>query len=199
MKGKLITIYGINNIGKSTHAKLLVERLEKEGKKVFYVKYPIYDLSPTGPFLNDVLRGGSQKIAEDELQLWFVLNRYQYEPKLKKLLEEGYIVVAEDYIGTGIAWGTAKGLDTAWLEDMNKFLLKEDFAVMLEGKRDKKSKEKKHVHETNDVLIEKCQKVLGILAEKYGWKKLQVQKEIKDTAEMLWKVVEGWLGYSSRF
>lgn len=192
-KGKLITIYGINNIGKSTHAKLLVERLEKEGKKVFYVKYPIYDLSPTGPFLNDVLRGGSQKISEDELQLWFVLNRYQYEPEILRLLDEGYIVVAEDYIGTGIAWGTAKGLDTAWLEEMNKHLIKEDFAVLLEGKRDKKSREKQHVHETNDVLIEKCQKVLEILAEKYHWKKIQTQKEIEDTAEMVWGVVRGLL------
>ncbi len=190
MKGKLITIYGINNIGKSTHAKLLVERLKKEGRKVFYVKYPIYDLSPTGPFLNDVLRGGLQKISEDELQLWFVLNRYQYEPEILRLLDEGYIVVAEDYIGTGIAWGTAKGLDTAWLEEMNKHLIKEDFAILLEGKRDKKSREKKHVHETNDVLIEKCVSVLEILAEKYGWKKIQTQKEIADTAGAVWEVVK---------
>jgi hypothetical protein len=42
---------------------------------------------------------------EHELQLWFVLNRYQYEPELKKLLNDGYIVIAEDYVGTGIAWG----------------------------------------------------------------------------------------------
>ncbi len=193
MKGKLITIYGINNIGKSTHAKLLVERLEKEGRKVFYVKYPIYDLSPTGPFLNDVLRGGSQKISEDELQLWFVLNRYQYEPEILRLLDEGYIIIAEDYIGTGIAWGTAKGLTTEWLEEMNKYLIKEDFAIMLEGKRDKKSREKKHVHETNDVLIEKCEKVLVGLAEKYGWKKIQVQKGIPETADLIYNCIDDYL------
>ena len=65
--GKLITIYGINNIGKSTHAKLIVERLKQNGYKAFYVKYPVYNMEPTGVFLNEVLRGeGGQKISEDE-------------------------------------------------------------------------------------------------------------------------------------
>jgi len=84
-KGLFITIYGINNIGKSTHAKRLVERLKKLGKKAVYIKYPIYDLAPTGPFLDKVLRHSKkQKMPEEELQLWFVLNRYQFQPKLKK-------------------------------------------------------------------------------------------------------------------
>lgn len=194
LKGKFITIYGINNIGKSTQAKLLVDRLNKEGYKAKYVKYPVYDLAPTGPFLNKVLRGdGEQKISEDELQLWFILNRYQFEPQIKEWLKEGYIVVAEDYIGTGIAWGTAKGLDKNWLKNANKYLLKEDFAIMLEGKRDLRAQEKNHVHEQNDLLVEKCTRVHEELAEEFGWKKVKVQGRIEDTAENMWEVVKDCL------
>lgn len=194
MRGKFITFYGINNIGKSTHAKRLVERLIDEGRKAKYLKYPIYDLEPTGPFLNNVLRGeGGQKISEDELQLWFVMNRYQFQPELERMLDEDNIVVAEDYSGTGIAWGVAKGLEKNWLEEINKFLVKEDFSILFEGKRDISAMEEGHVHEENEKLIQKCIKTHSHLADKYGWKKLQIQPEQDDTAKLVWEMVEEFL------
>ncbi|MBT5015885.1 hypothetical protein HOM98_00195, partial [Candidatus Peregrinibacteria bacterium] len=112
----LITVYGINNIGKTTHTKRLVERLRDEGHDAVRVKFPVYDVHPSGDYLNTLLRsGGSQMISEEELQLWFVINRYQFQPTLEKWLKEGKIVVAEDYVATGIAWGTAKGASMVWL------------------------------------------------------------------------------------
>ncbi|MBI4232739.1 hypothetical protein HY605_05920 [Candidatus Peregrinibacteria bacterium] len=188
-KGKFITLYGINNIGKSTHAKLLVERFEREGFKAKYVKYPVYDLEPTGPFLNAVLRGGEQKISEKELQMWFILNRYQFEEQLKQWIGDGFIVVAEDYVGTGIAWGTAKGLDRAWLTSANDELLKEDLAILMEGERDNKAFEEGHVHEQNGDLVEKCRLQFSFLADDHGWRRLQVQPSIEATADMLWQIV----------
>jgi dTMP kinase len=190
-KGLFITLYGINNIGKSTHAIRLVNRLNSMGYKAKHVKYPIYDLSPTGPFLNTTLRSShAQEISEDELQLWFVMNRYQFEPELKKLLAEGYIVVAEDYIGTGIAWGVAKGLDESWMEGINKHLLKSDFSILFEGERNVSAKESKHLHEQNDELSEKCRKIHSSLADKYGWERLPVQEKKDDTTELLWNIVD---------
>lgn len=193
-KGTFIAIYGINNIGKSTQSKLLVENLEKAGHKVKYLKYPIYDLAPTGPFLNSVLRGAEgQRISEDELQLWFILNRYQFEPELKKYLAEGYVVVAEDYVGTGIAWGTAKGLEQNWLEEANKFLLKEDLAILMEGERVMTSVEEVHVHEQNEALLEKCERIFSKLAGDYGWRRVQRKKEKTETAAAIWMEVETFL------
>lgn len=193
-KGKLITIYGINNVGKSTQTKILVEKLEKAGQKVKYLKYPLYDLAPTGPFLNSVLRSeGGQKISEDELQLWFILNRYQFQPELKKFLDEGYIVVAEDYVGTGIAWGTAKGLAQEWLEEANKFLLKEDLAIFIDGERDPRVIEKIHVHEQNPELMMKCAEVLKSMAKKFNWNVVERKSTIEETAGKIWEVVNGFL------
>ena len=135
-----IALYGINNIGKTYHAKRLVKYFKKIGKKAVYIKYPIYGLKPTGPFLDKILRKqGKQKMSEEELQLWFTLNRYQFQPRLKKLLERDYIVVAEDYSGTGIVWGMAKSRNPAKMrkeiEAMNKFLVQPDMAILLDGKR----------------------------------------------------------------
>lgn len=176
-------------MGKSTHALLLVERLKAAGYDAAYVKYPVYDIEPSGPFLNGVLRGGEQKISEEELQLWFVVNRHQFEHELKQWLNEGKIVVAEDYVGTGMAWGITKGLDEEWLESCNSRLMKEDLAILIEGKRFKGAVEKGHVHEENDDLVGRCYKNFQYLARKHGWKKVQLQERKEDTAESIWEVV----------
>lgn len=193
-KGALITIYGVNNVGKTTQSKLLIEKIKEcSFSKVKYLKYPVYDITPTGPMINKVLRGkDGQKISEDELQLWFILNRYQFQPELKKLLDNGYIVVAEDYIGTGIAWGMAKGLDEKWLINANKYLIKEDLSLYIQGKRDPHVKEAVHVHEQNDELVEKCKKTHEYLCEKYKWEKI-IQGDINTTAKLIFNVVDDFL------
>lgn len=189
-KGLFITIYGINNIGKTTHAKRLVQKLTEAGHKAVYVKYPVYDIEPTGPFLNQVLRSARQQtVSEEELQLWFVLNRAQFQPTLEKWLSEGIIVVAEDYIGTGIAWGTAKGADQTWLTELNKFLIQEDFALFLDGERTMQAIEKTHIHETNNDLIYRCEKVLRSLAEKNKWHTIMIAPSKQETAEKVWSVI----------
>jgi len=192
-KGALITIYGVNNVGKTTQAKILIGKLKSCGLKVKYLKYPVYDIKPTGPIINKVLRGeGGQKIPEDELQLWFILNRYQFQSELQKLLDNGYIVIAEDYIGTGIAWGMAKGLDEMWLINANKHLIKEDLSIYIQGKRDPNVKEKKHVHEQNDELVERCKKTHEYLCKKYKWKKV-LQGNINTTAKLIFNIVDDFL------
>ena len=101
-----VTIYGINNIGKTTQVELLKENLEKKGLKVFNLKFPIYDIDPSGSFLHSVLRSRQQTISEAELQMWFALNRYQFQDKLQHLLATYDIVLAEDYTYTAVAWGS---------------------------------------------------------------------------------------------
>lgn len=194
MQGKFITFYGINNIGKTTHAKRIVEHLKELGKKAVYVKYPVYEINPSGKFLNKILRSKSQKISEDELQLWFVINRYQYQPKIKEMLSQGTWVIAEDYIGTGIAWGITKGLDRAWAEEINKKLLKEDLAILIDGERNLTAKERKHIHEQDDKLMKKSRKVHLELGKLYKWEKILLCPKKGDTQREIWKSLTSRLG-----
>ena len=175
MTGKFIAIYGINNIGKSTQTSLLVQKLVNAGIRVEYIKYPIYDLDPTGKMLNEILRGKQkrsvqlvieffegtkvrrpntkrkpaiafrkqaiapkevrQHVTEEELQMWYSLNRYQFDPQIRKKLANGITIVAEDYTGTGLAWGSAKNADSNWLVEVNKFLCKPDLEILIDGER----------------------------------------------------------------
>lgn len=186
----LITVYGVNNVGKTTHTKTLVEKLKANGYDAVRIKFPVYDISPSGDYLNTLLRsGGAQFITEEELQLWFVINRYQFQPTLEKWLNEGKIVIAEDYIGTGVAWGTAKGASMEWLENLNKYLRKEDLAIFLDGPRTLQAVEKGHIHETNPTLVEKCREIHYQLEKKNKWHRVELQQEREDTFKLIWDFV----------
>lgn len=189
MNGFFITFYGINNIGKTYHARRLVARLKKLGKKAAYIKYPVYSQKPTGPLLNKILRSHKQKMPEEQLQLWFVLNRYQFQPHLESIIKKDTIIIAEDYIGTGIAWGMAKGVKQKTLENMNKFLVQPDEAIFMDGQRVLKVREKKHIHEQNDILAQKCQRIFQKLAKQYHWKTVQVDQDPDVTAARIWAFV----------
>ena len=186
-----ITLYGINNIGKSTQALRLVERLKAEGFDAVYVKFPVYDVEPTGVYLNQFLRsGGAQEISEEELQMWFAMNRFQFEPTLREWLKDGKVVVAEDYTGTGIAWGMVKGASKEWLESLNRPLIKEDLAVLLDGERFVHATEEGHIHETNEEFMKLARQIHLDLGEAYGWVKIPVQPTKDETAALVWEVVK---------
>ena len=108
------------------------------------------------------------------------------------MLNEGKTVVAEDYIGTGLVWGYVKGAKLKWLEEMNKYLIKEDLSIMLEGERALKAREALHIHETNDKLMHRSYEVHTELAEKYGWERISLEQEKEDTAAKIWKFVQDY-------
>ena len=105
-KGKLIVFYGINNLGKTTQAKMLVDWLNSIGIPAVYLKYPIYDLWPTGPKINAYLRENNpEHLTPLEFQELQVQNRKDFQDILDGYLNNGIWVVAEDYFGTGIEKG----------------------------------------------------------------------------------------------
>src|SRR3990167_804120 len=116
MKGKLIVFYGINNLGKTTQAKLLVEKLLDQGRKARYLKYPVYELEPSGQMLNQYLREGNPKnFTPREAQLVYAFNRAQYEPVLRQVGAGGGRVGGEDCGGRGVGGGAGRGIDEEFL------------------------------------------------------------------------------------
>lgn len=190
-KGKFIILLGINNLGKSTQAKLLVENLENYGLKTEYLKYPIYDLEPTGTQINEIIRGGkNQEISEEELQELYTQNRRDYQPQLEEKLKKGINIVAEDYVGTGLAWGVAKGANLDTLLKQNEGLTQGDIAIVLDGERFLEAKEETHIHEQNDELMKKCRQVHLDLAKKYGWSVVNANQDVEKVAKDIWVEVE---------
>jgi thymidylate kinase len=193
-KGKFIVIYGINNLGKSTQSKLLVKAIKKAGKKAEYIKYPIYDSEPAGKLINEYLRKGNpQKFTPREFQLLHFIDRKKHEEILKNKLAKGINIIAEDYFGTAMAWGLATGVDLKFLEYLNGFILKEDAAFFLDGKRFREAEEKNHKHEENEKLMEKARKAHLKIGKKYDWQKIDVSLPLERKHEIIWRKVRGIL------
>lgn len=194
--GKLIVLYGINNLGKSTQAKLLVERLKANGYQSEYIKYAIYSISPSGEMLNDYLRANNPfDLSPREAQIIQALNRTQYQDDLIAKLKAGINIVAEDYTGTGIAWGLGAGVEESFLKKINSHLINEDLVFLFDGERFRQAIENGHKHENNDDLTNKVRWAHLKLREEYNWYKINANLPIETIHEEIWiqtkKLLEG--------
>jgi len=186
--GKLIVLYGINNLGKSTQAKLLVEKLKDNGYQAEYIKYPVYSISPSGEILNNYLReGNTHNLSPREGQTITAMNRTQYQPELIAKLKSGINIVAEDYKGTGIAWGLGAGVDETYLKKINSHLIGEDLAFLFDGERFRQAIETNHKHENDEDLMNKVRWAHLKLREEYGWRKINANLPIEEIHEIIWE------------
>ena len=193
--GKLIVIYGANNLGKTTQAKLLVENLiVRMGIEAEYLKYAIYNLEPSGPLITSYLRQNNPyQFTPREFQMLQVLNRTQNDTKLKEKLNKGTYIVAEDYIGTGIAWGMAEGVDKELLIQLNTHLRKEDLGILFFGEPYRETLDKTNIHETNPMMLEKVNDNFKSLAEDFGWHIINANQSIEQIHEEILDIIKSKL------
>ena len=196
-KGKFIAVYGINGIGKTTQVEILVKYLQSKGLKASRLKYPIYDLPPEGPFIYKYLRDpqfrAENELSTDELQQKYADNRVRYEEKLKKRLKSGEWIVAEDYIGTGIAWGLTWGGNLEYLEKINKNLLLADFSILMYGERFNTAIEKDHRNEMESERIKICKNFHLLLAKIYDWKLVNANQSVEKVGEDMAKLINQFI------
>jgi thymidylate kinase/dUTPase len=193
-KGKFIVLYGINNLGKTTQAKMLVDRLKNCGYKAEYIKYPIYDLEPAGLLLNNFYRHGNPyNFSDRESQLLHYTDRISFEPLLKNKLNKGINIIAEDYFGTAVAWGSAAGTNNKLLKYLYSFLYPEDLSFLFDGTRFRDAIENDHYHETNFELSEKSRLAHIEIGMEYGWYKINANLPIMEINEILWHKVKNLL------
>ncbi len=193
MKGKMITLYGINGIGKTTQVELLVQFLQSQGKQASRLKYPVYDLEPEGPFIHQYLRDpefrNANELSTEELQMKYAENRRRYETELRKRLDAGEWIVAEDYTGTGIAWGLTWGANLEYLEDINQDLLAPNLSILMHGERFDTAIEAGHRNETNADRIRICRNFHLLLGERYRWKQVNANQDIESVQADIQKIV----------
>jgi len=189
-KAKMIAIYGVNNLGKTTQIAELVKRLKIFGQATS-LKYPVYDLEPSGQILFNYLRGGNPfNLTPKEAQIIYVLNRLQFQPKLIKMISKFDFIVLEDYIGTGLAWGIGAGVNKEFLLTLNSCLLTEDIAICLDGQRFLSGKEPGHKHENDNQLTKIVKQVHLNLAKQFEWQVINANQTIEQVGEQIFQIVK---------
>lgn len=105
MRGKFIVLDGLDGTGKSTQARLLAEKLEKNGEKVHLTAEPTRN--GTGKFIREIL-SGKIPCESTALAALFLADRIEHNKNsqdgIQKLLNEGVNVVCDRYYYSSFAY-----------------------------------------------------------------------------------------------
>ncbi|KKU63947.1 MAG: Thymidylate kinase [Candidatus Amesbacteria bacterium GW2011_GWA1_47_16] len=188
-RGLFIVLYGPAGVGKTQQLEILEDTMARMGVHVRRIKYPLYRLEPTGPKLYGILHRKEIAPDEDEMQKMFAQNRNDFEPTLRSWLDSGVTVLAEDYKGTGVAWGMVRGLPLEKMEELNDDQTQPDLAIYLDGPRRMESPLEPHMYEDEEEWY-KVRKVMLQLADRYGWIRVGGDAPILTVAGRIFAVVK---------
>jgi thymidylate kinase len=188
--GKFIAFYSSNNRGKTSLLQELQLFLVQNDIPHFRLKYPLYGLKSSGLLINDYLRVGNPlDISPGEIQVLYSKNRIQFQPAIELLLKAGFLILAEDYSGTGLAWGLATGVSRDILEGMETEIIKPDLSFLITGQRFSSGIETAHTHECDDGLMVRAEEFHLSLAEELGWIKIVNDKPPAELSQIVWQII----------
>lgn len=197
-KGLLIVIEsGSDASFKETQTKILYDTLVEQGYKVEKISFPNYE-SPSSALVKMYLGGEFAKNPMDVdpkiSSTFYAVDRYaSYMTHWKKLLDEGYIIIADRYTTSNMVHqagkldGEKKEEFLNWLYDYEYNLFKlpvPDKVIFLNmlpqvsqyfiSKRENKidGSNKKDIHESNKEYLNKCYNSSLDLVNKYNWNKV---------------------------
>ena len=99
-----IVFEGIDNSGKSTQCRLLLERLEKEGYEAKMIDFPQYG-KKSAALIEEYLSGkygSASEVSPYVASIFYACDRYDASFKIRQWLKEGKIVIADRYVGSNI-------------------------------------------------------------------------------------------------
>jgi dTMP kinase len=148
--GAFICIEGIDASGKTTQARRLVKNLRLKGFDAVYTTEP--STGEVGKLIRRYVLDRKKRVPVAVEALLFAADRVDHvEKEIKPSLQRGKVVVCDRYLYSTLAYQGAAGLELNWIEQINRFALIPDFALVLDVPPEivnKRLKRKKSVMET---------------------------------------------------
>jgi dTMP kinase len=130
--GLFICFEGIDGSGKTTHSKLIVERLRTLGYDAVYTTEPTRWSEP-GKKLRDSFFAPTRLPVKDEFRLFLEDRIYHVKSEVIPLLKAGKIVVTDRYYFSSVAYQGARGLDWQYiLEENEKIAIAPHLVIFLD-------------------------------------------------------------------
>lgn len=126
---KVIAFEGLDKSGKKTQSDLLVAFLRSLGYKVHKTEFHRYD-TPTGKLVRQYLYG-EYKVDDLTIELIMSADKHAQQTHFKELKQNGVdFLVIDRYIGSQLCYARAKGVDSQFSYQLQKFLIKPDLEIM---------------------------------------------------------------------
>jgi dTMP kinase len=198
LRGRIITLEGIDQSGKRTQTRLLASQLRKRGAKVSTVSFPIYK-SPSGREIHRFLEG-RRKYPPEALHMLYSLNRWENKEVITQLIEDTDFVIADRYYPSNLAYGVSRGLGLDWLQALDRGLPTAALVIVLDvpvpASFARKSRGR-DVHERNGRLLLEVRRSYRTLAERLDWRIVDATRPIEDVREAIWRIVSKKFEFAS--
>ncbi len=168
--GFLLTIEGVDGVGKKTQSRLLNTQFKLKHLKIKLLGFPDYT-TPIGREIKAFL-AGNRNYPPELIHLLFAANRWEKREELRSLLGEGNIVIVNRYTESNLVYGKANGLSLAWLANLEDGLPKSDLVIILDAPPTflaSRRSIKKDIYEADIRLQERVRKTYRELARKFRW------------------------------
>ena len=185
-KGILISIEGIDAVGKRTQASILSSWLRAKGHTTHTISFPDY-----GTILGREIKSfllGTRNYPPEVRHMLFAANRWEKKKELESILSRISIVIVNRYSESNLAYGVANGLRLEWLANLEKGLPKPDTVIVLDAppaalhsRRGPNQDE----YERNSGLQERTREAYLKLAGDFGWKVVNATGGIDATSQAL--------------
>ncbi len=196
MEGLFVCIEGIDGSGKTTQAKILMNKLLENGKKVSLYSYPTHD-SRYGKIIREEFLMGKVEMSVEEQFLLYLLDMQSDKKKILNELSSGSIVMSERYFISTIAYQSAGSFDYEKAKAVEEIMALPrpdiifyiDIEPEIAFERKKKQKGKTDRFESAKEYMNKVKSVYDKLySERYGgktWIKIDGNKKEEEISEFI--------------
>ena len=129
-RGAFIVIEGLDGSGKTTQARLLVQKLRSSHNAV-YTTEP--SRGKIGSFIREFCLFEEKRLDSATEALLFAADRIEHiQNEVVPALNKGLLVISDRYLYSSLAYQGSTGLSLEWIEAINKHALKPDLAVFID-------------------------------------------------------------------
>ena len=129
-QGIFIVFEGIDGGGKSTQIKMLAEYFKEKGYQVEFHMEPTE--GSVGSLLWTYMRSKDRSFRPETEALLFAADRIEHGKTIKQSLEEGKVVISDRYLHSSLAYQGAAGVESDWMQSLNKHALKPNLVILLD-------------------------------------------------------------------
>ena len=196
-RGFFIVFEGIDGSGTSTHTRKVSTWLRNSGaEEVVQTSEPTK--GKIGRLIKERLKEGGEErgnnIEEAVIDaLLFAADRVEHVKKeILPALNEGKIVVCSRYVESSIVYQTTQGLDTNFMEKINKYTVNPDLVIILDIPPEialKRAKRKRWEKFENKLFLTKVRELYKKRAKEKGYTLINSNRNIKEVEKDIQKIV----------
>ena len=198
-KGRIVTIEGVDAVGKRTQSLLLQTWFKRQGLKTASLSFPDYG-TPIGKEIKAFL-AGRRAFGAEVRHILFAANRWEELSLIKEYQKVNDVVIVNRYTESNLAYGIANGLRLKWLLALEEGVPKADLVVVLDAPSKSLVSRRpglKDSYEKDLELQTRVQTIYKELAAKFGWTVVDGSGNVRSVHNAIIRAIKVGLGTELR-